>query len=421
MNKVNPPMKQNDAGAEMRVLILEDVASDAELAEHALRKAGIIFTSKRVERQDEFASALDEFRPDIVLSDYKLPGFTGMAALKLAQQLHPEIPVIMVTGALSDIEAVELIKAGAKDYVLKDRLARLPPAIEGALAMEKGTRARRAAEKALLELEEMFRELATQSALGLAIIDQEGFAYVNPRLAEMFGYTEAEIWKMLPLDLVVEDDRPFMRETLRRCIAGEIKWANDTFKGVRKDGALIDVETYGSGVEISGKPVALASVLDITGRKCAENALRESEERFHSIFNAMQQGIVMQLASGRIYAANTRAEKILGMRAERMVGATLASLPWTIVREDGTPFPAEDYPAAVSLRTGKSSPDIVMGVRRIDGDAVWISAGSEPLFHPGEKTPYAAVTIFTEIAGPKHAAQTAPAAGSQPLNEAAPF
>ena len=192
-------MKQNDAGAEMRVLILEDVASDAELAEHAFRKAGIIFTSKRVERQDEFASALDEFRPDIVLSDYKLPGFTGMAALKLAQQRHPEIPVIMVTGALSDIEAVELIKAGAKDYVLKDRLARLPPAIEGALAMEKGTRARRAAEKALLESEEMFRELATQSALGLAIIDQEGFAYVNPRLAEMFGYTEAEIWKMLPV------------------------------------------------------------------------------------------------------------------------------------------------------------------------------------------------------------------------------
>ncbi len=91
----------------------------------------------------------------------------------------------------------------------------------------------------------------------------------------------------------------------------------------------------------------------------------------------------MQLAGSRIYTANACAEKILGMRAERMVGLTLATLPWQIVREDGTPLPAEDYPAAVSLRTGESCPDIVMGVKRQDGDAVWISAGAEPLFHPG--------------------------------------
>ncbi len=405
-------MEQNDTGAKIRVLILEDTASDAELEEHALRKAGIAFTAKRVERQDAFALALDEFQPDIVLSDYKLPGFTGMAALKLVQQVHPEIPVIMVTGALTDVEAAELIKAGAKDYVLKDRLARLAPAIQGALAMERGARARKVAEIALLESAEMFRALATQSALGLAIIDEEGFAYLNPRLAEIFGYTEAEIWKLSPFDLVVEDDRQFIQENVHRCIAGEIKWSNDTFKGVRKDGALIDLEAYVSGMEIAGKPMALASILDITGRKCAENALRESEERFHSIFNAIPHGIVMQLAGGRIYAANARAEKIFGLRAERMTGLNLAALPSHIVREDGTPFAAEDYPAAVALRTGASCQDIVMGVRRPDGDFVWASAGSEPLFHPDEATPYATVTILTEIPGPKHAAQTASAAAA---------
>ena len=127
-----------------------------------------------------------------------------------------------------------------------------------------------------------------------------------------------------------------MQETIRRCITGEIKRANDTFKGVRKDGALIDIETYGSGMEMGGRLVALASVLDITERKSAENALRESEEKFHSIFNAMPQGIIMQLAGGRIYAANSRAEKILGMRAERMVGFTPATLPWHAIRPDGT-------------------------------------------------------------------------------------
>ena len=408
-------------GGEIRVLILEDAASDAELAEHALKKAGIAFTAMRVERQDTFAAALDEFRPDIVLSDYRLPGFTGMAALKLAQQLHPEIPVIIVTGALSDIEAVELIKAGAKDYVLKDRLARLAPAIQGALATEQGVRARKAAEKALLESEETFRDLATQSALGLAIAGEEGFAYVNPRFAEIFGYTVDEIRKLPPSGLVVEDDRQFWQETVRRCIAGEIKRANDTFKGVRKDGALIDIETYATGSELRGKPVALASVLDITERKSVENALRESEERFHSIFNAMPHGIVMQLAGGRIYAANIRAEKIIGVRAERMVGFTPATLPWHAIHPDGTPFGDGDFPADISLRTGKSCNDIVMGVKRPDGGLAWISAAAEPLFRNGERSPYAAVTTLTGISAPNEAGQTASPAVSREPNQAAPW
>ncbi len=405
-------------GAEIRVLILEDSASDAELAEHALKKAGIAFTAERVERRDTFAAALNEFRPDIVLVDYRLPGFTGMAALKLAQQLHPEIPVIIVTGALSDIEAVELIKAGAKDYVLKDRLARLAPAVQGALAMEQGARTRKAAEKALAESEGKFRDLAMQSALGLAIIGEEGFAYVNPAFAEIFGYTVDEIGKLPPYGLVVADDRQFWQETMRRCIAGDIKRANDTFKGVRKDGALIDIETYATGSELGGKPVALASVLDITERKSAENALRESEEKFHTIFNAMPHGIVMQLAGGRIYAANYRAEKLIGIRAERMVGFTPATLPWHAIHPDGTPFEDGDFPADISLRTGKSCGDIVMGVKHLDGGLMWISAAAEPLFRNGDQSPYGAVTTLIEISAPKEVTQTASMAPSREPKQA---
>jgi PAS domain S-box-containing protein len=405
--------------AEIRVLILEDTASDAELAEYALKKAGIAFVSKRVERRDTFAAALDEFRPDIVLSDYKLPGFSGMAALKLAQQLHPEIPVIIVTGALSDIEAVELIKAGAKDYVLKDRLARLAPAVQGALAAEQGARARKAAEKALAESEETFRDLATQSALGLAIIGKEGFAYVNPRFAEIFGYTVDEIKKLQPYNLVMEDDRRFWQETVRRCIAGEIKRANDTFKGVRKDGSLIDIETYATGSELGGKPVALASVLDITERKSAENALRESEEKFHSIFDAMPHGIIMQLASGKIYAANVRAEKMTGIRAGQMVGLTLATLPWHIIHPGGTPFGEGEFPADISLRTGQSCGSVVMGVKHPDGELVWISATAEPLFRKGERKPYAAVTTLNKISAPKEAQQNASVAANREPDQAA--
>ncbi|MBU1424739.1 MAG: response regulator [Gammaproteobacteria bacterium] len=155
-------MEQNFLNRELRILMLEDTPSDAELAEHELRKDGIAFTSMRVETRAAFIDALEQFQPDIVLSDYNLPDFNGMAAIQIVQREHPEVPVVMVTGALSDVEAVELIHAGARDYVLKDRLARLAPAVQRALAMERDLRARKAAEQALRkshdELEERVRQ-----------------------------------------------------------------------------------------------------------------------------------------------------------------------------------------------------------------------------------------------------------------------
>jgi len=140
-----------DAMTELRILMLEDSPTDAELMEREVRKAGIPVHAKRVETQEEFVAALDTFRPDVVLSDYKLPNFDGLSALKLVRRDHPEIPVIIVTGALPDTDAVELLNSGARDYVLKDRLARLAPAIQHVLSAEKGIRARKAAEHALHE------------------------------------------------------------------------------------------------------------------------------------------------------------------------------------------------------------------------------------------------------------------------------
>ncbi len=390
-------MEQTCSAAKIRVLMLEDTASDAELIERALQKGSIAFTAKRVERQEAFACALDEFNPDIVLSDYSLPGFTGMAALKLVRELHPGIPVIMVTGALRDVEAVDLIHAGAKDYVLKDRLARLAPAVLRVLAMDQGERERKTAEKAMQESEERFRGLATQSALGIAIVDEAGFAYANPRFAEIFGYAEHEIVEAEPLDLVDEDGRLVLEEMIARCAAGEIERASNTFKGVYKNGSLIDIEIHGSGMEVGGNPLALLSVLDITERKRTEDALRESEEKFQAIFDAMPQAILVHLPGGRISAANKAAERILGIRARQMVGVSPDALPWQTIREDGTEFPARDHPAAISLRTQRGCHDAVMGVKRPDRSVVWLLASAEPLFRNGEEAPYAAVTALTDI------------------------
>lgn len=133
----------------LRVLILEDVPTDAELAERELRRAGIPFTSRRVDTEADFRAALDEFQPDVILADYSLPQFDAMGALRILRDRASDVPLILVTGSQGEEVAVECIKAGAADYILKSSLTRLPTAVQNALERRELERARRRAEEEL--------------------------------------------------------------------------------------------------------------------------------------------------------------------------------------------------------------------------------------------------------------------------------
>ena len=118
---------------DLHILQIEDVTTDAELMERELRKAKLSFVVRRVETRDAFLKELKEFPPDLILSDYSLPLFDGMTALRLARIHAPRTPFIVVTGSINEVTAVECMKAGAADYVLKDRLVRLGSAVRAAL------------------------------------------------------------------------------------------------------------------------------------------------------------------------------------------------------------------------------------------------------------------------------------------------
>ena len=139
----------------LRVLLLEDVPADAELIERELRKTFAGCALRCVEGRDTFLSALDQFRPDVILSDHALPRFTGMDALHIAQQLAPTVPFIFVTGSLDEETAVACIKAGATDYVLKDHLVRLGPAVQAALELARTREALRKSEAQLLHAQKL--------------------------------------------------------------------------------------------------------------------------------------------------------------------------------------------------------------------------------------------------------------------------
>ncbi len=136
---------------ELLILILEDNSADAELMEHELSEAGIVFFAKRVETKDAFMKELENSTPDIILTDYKLPSFYGSSALTIAKMICPDVPVIFVTGALGEEMAVEILKKGATDYILKHRLSHLAPAIQRALREVKERAKRKRAEEQLKE------------------------------------------------------------------------------------------------------------------------------------------------------------------------------------------------------------------------------------------------------------------------------
>ena len=155
-------MPHNRLEKSLRVLILEDVPSDAELVERGLRSAGVEFISTRVDSQDSFREALDRFVPEIILADYLLPAFDGESALAIAREKVPNVPFIFVTGALGEERAVALLKSGATDFVLKDRLVRLPLCVKRALEEVEEKRQRQQAEEKLKESEKRLRYLSSQ-------------------------------------------------------------------------------------------------------------------------------------------------------------------------------------------------------------------------------------------------------------------
>jgi DNA-binding NtrC family response regulator len=163
---------QADApGRHARILILEDEAWDAALAQRLLVGAGLELTAVVVDTKALFIEQLAVFRPEVILSDYHLPGFSGREALKIAQETDPDIPFIIWSGVLGDEAAVELIKQGATDYVLKDRPARLPAVILRALA-EAERRVR------LAQLKDQLQHAQRQASLGQLAAAEEAMTPV---------------------------------------------------------------------------------------------------------------------------------------------------------------------------------------------------------------------------------------------------
>lgn len=264
--------------SELRVLLLEDTPADAELAERELRKAGIGFAALRVETREAFLAAIADFRPDIILGDYKLPDFDGLSALALLREKSPEVPFVFVSGTMGEELAIETLHQGAADYVLKAHLAKLAPAVIRALKVAEDRRLRRLAEEALFNSRQMLRTVLDTIPQRVFWKDRNSvYLGCNKSLAEDCGFADpADVVGKTDFDLATAtmaehariDDRQVLETGQPQLNCEELRSRPDGSNGWLLTSRVPVLDKDGEVIAILG------TYEDITERKASEERTR---------------------------------------------------------------------------------------------------------------------------------------------------
>ena len=319
---------KKNAGGALRILSLEDSISDYELICAQMRSTGYAPQANRVEKGSDFESALRNNTYDVILADFNLPQFDAFGALKIHNEICPDIPFICVSGSIGEETAIELLKSGAVDYVLKDRLERLPFAIRRALDDAKDKEARREAEQELRNSEISFRTLADS---GQALIYTMGTDklcnYFNSVWLKFTGRSlEQELGHGWESGIHKDDYQDSYNAFIEACNRKE-KYSVE-YRLLRHDGVyrwVLDEGSprYNGAGEFIGY---IGHCLDITDRKKAEEALRESESKYRLIFDNSPVGLLSFDKTGAITACNDNFVTIIGSSREKLIGLNMLSL-----------------------------------------------------------------------------------------------
>jgi len=228
----------------------------------------------------------------------------------------------------------------------------------------------------------------------------------NQTALELLGLTRDQIQGRTAFDpnwyFVREDGSrlPVAEYPVNQVISSEAP-LNDLILGINRPAYndSIWVQVNAEPVFSDARTIMLVVVtfMDVTQQIDVKQRLFESENRYRSVINAMHEGLVMQLRNGEIVACNQAAEDILGLTADQICGRTSIDPRWQAIHEDGRPFPGEKHPSMITLQTGESLYNVVMGVKKPDGSLSWLSINTAPVFSDGDSLPDAVVSTFTNI------------------------
>ena len=278
--------------AKIKILLVEDVELDAELTEHELNRANIDFIFKRVEEESDFRRQLQVFQPDLILADHSLPHFDGVSALKITKEVSPDTPFIFVSGKIGEDFAVEMLKEGATDYVLKSNLPKLVHAVQRALNEYNEKIKLKKAQDALMESENKYRTLFEKNKNPIIVFDEDGnFKDSNEAAIEFMEVGRDELLNKNLSDFILYDNDVKTIKNKEFWIKGEILEVKFNINGKCKILELTITPIY-----LKDKNIVFGVGNDITDRKKAENeilrSLHEKElllrEIHHRVKNNLQ-------------------------------------------------------------------------------------------------------------------------------------
>jgi len=311
----------------LRVLIVEDSPRDAELVIREIRRGYPDLRWKRVETVEEMQTALLIEAWDLVVSDFSLPHSDGFGALAVLQQTGLDLPFIIVSGTIGEETAVAAMRAGAHDYLMKDKLAHLVPAIRRELDNAQVRTSARAAHLTLRTSELRYRRLFESAQDGILILDAVTgmIVDINPFLVELLGIShddvlDKKLWEIGLFAGIAANEATFVQ--LQQQDAHYEDLPLNT-----RDGRCIDVEFVSNVYEVEHRKVIQCNIRDITARKQMENALRESETRFATVFHASPIAIALaKIEDSTLINVNPAWETMTGYSPEEALGHTTVEL-----------------------------------------------------------------------------------------------
>ena len=314
----------------LRVLHLEDVASDSELVRDMLEAGGIVCDVTRVQTREAFVASLAE-RFDVILADYSLPSFDGMSALKIAAQRTPDLPFIFVSGTLGEAIAIEALKTGATDYVLKERLSSLVPSVQRAVREARERIERKRAEEAARAANARLEGILNIALDAIISVDsQQRIILFNQGAEKVFGYTHAEVVGR-PLDLllplrVADVHRKHIEAFARSPDMARIMGQRREVSGRRKNGDEFPADASISKLDLGGELVFTVILRDVTEQRRAETALRQSEEQWRAAYSSNPTMYFIVDAAGTMLSVNEYGADQLGYSASELIGRPVLNI-----------------------------------------------------------------------------------------------
>jgi PAS domain S-box-containing protein len=424
-------MKDQDVNASspsarrLRLLMIEDDATDVELAIHELGRAGLEVDVEVIQTPDEFDRCLDKASYDAVLSDYRLPGWTGLDAAVGLRKRRFYIPFILFSGSLGDEAAADCIKQGVSDFVLKDHLSRLPLALDRALQEQELRRARAWAENEVRQREKRFRALIENSSDGIGLIGPDGmFLPSTPSTVAALGWSPEEVQGLSLFDMVHPEDHapaaaifadvlanpsravPFQLRCRHR--DGSWRWAEGVGRNLLADPSVqavvihyrditerkeqeSEIRRLNEGLErmVAERTAELEAAnreleRKVAEQKMAEEALANLQRDTELILNSAGDGILRVDVDGKCTFANAAAARMLGYSQEEFLGWDLHVLGLHPSQADASGARANGCCLCAARQQGIVYRAENQIIHRKDGSAIPVDASKTPILERGE-------------------------------------